>query len=206
MAIENIIFDLGGVIYDIDYHKTIHAFESLGIFNAEEIYSQARQTSVFDHYEKGESTTEEFVTALQNIIDKDVKAEDIKQAWNALLLGIPPHRLEFLLDRKKEYKIFLLSNTNELHINHLNKELKAMGHETLHPFFHTVYYSYEMGMRKPDVEIFEAVLKRERLDPQKTLFIDDTEQHIKGAQKAGIQTYHHTSGDIVEVIDGVVNP
>lgn len=202
--IKNIIFDLGGVIYDIDYHKTLKAFHDLGIENPEDIYSQARQTDVFDQYEKGEISTQEFLKALRNIIDQEVALDDIKNAWNALLLGISQHRLDFLHEMKKTHSIFLLSNTNELHINHLNTELSAMGHQTLHPFFNTVYYSYEMGMRKPDEEIFQAVIDRENLNPKESIFIDDTEQHILGAQKTGLNTYHHTQGDIVHVLKDVL--
>lgn len=197
-GIKNIVFDLGGVLYDIDYQRTIKSFESLGIKDAPKLYSQAQQSQLFDHYEKGLIKTEEFIDSLQDMIHFEVSQEKIIDAWNALLLGIDVHKLTFLEEVGKIYRIFLLSNTNEMHINRVHGDLEQYGYESFAPLFEKVYYSFQIGMRKPDAEIFKKTLEDNDLIAEETLFIDDSIQHIQGAQKLGIQTHHHTEGDITE--------
>ncbi len=204
MAIKNIIFDLGGVIYDINYQNTISAFQDLGVSDPKSFYSQAEQVDLFDKYETGHLDTEGFIAALKRELPKGVTDDEIILAWNAMLSGIPEHRLTFLEEVIEEYNIFLLSNTNPLHIQQLNDEMNKFGYGEFPSYFHTAYYSFELGMRKPHVEIFQEVLEREGLDPEETLFIDDSAQHIKGAKKAGLHTYHHVEGDITEVLDEVI--
>jgi putative hydrolase of the HAD superfamily len=202
--IKHVIFDLGGVIYDIDYHKTIDAFTRLGIPHAEALYSQAKQTDLFDKYEIGAITSEDFVRELKAMLNKDLNDSDIVRAWNALLIGLPKHRLDFLLEVKSQYTTYLLSNTNELHIHQINKELNDMNVEGLHLFFDEVFLSYELGMRKPHKETFEAVVTRLGLNPAETLFIDDSPQHLIGAAATGLRTYHHREGDIVDVFSEII--
>lgn len=203
-TIKNIIFDLGGVIYDIDYHKTIDAFTSLGIDQAEVLYSQAKQTDLFDAYEVGDINSEAFIQELKSKLNKDLSDVDIIKAWNALLIGLPKHRLNFLLEVKSQYNSYLLSNTNALHIEQINKELGDLKIEGLNPFFHEVFLSYELGMRKPHKETFEEVVNRLGLNPEETLFIDDSAQHLIGAEAAGLRTFHHTEGDIVTVFPTII--
>lgn len=202
--IKNVIFDLGGVIYDIDYHKTIDAFGELGIDQAEVLYSQAQQTPLFDNYEIGAISSEQFICELKAALNKDVSDYSIIQAWNALLLGVPAHRLDFLLQVKEQYATYLLSNTNELHMLQIDQELKEMNAFPLSSYFNEVFLSFELGMRKPHKETFMEVIHRLGLDPNETLFIDDSRQHLIGAQQAGLNTYHHVSGDIVEVFSKLV--
>lgn len=204
VVIKNIIFDLGGVIYDIDYHKTIDAFGLLGIDQAEFLYSQAQQTPLFDNYEIGAISTEQFIYELKAALNKEIPDSLIIQAWNALLLGVPAHRLDFLLQLKEQYATYLLSNTNELHIRQIDQELREMNAGSLSNYFNEVYLSFELGMRKPHKETFIEVVDRLALDPNETLFIDDSSQHLIGANQAGLHTYHHISGDIVDVFPKLV--
>ena len=197
--IKNIIFDLGGVIYDIDYHKTIDAFSNLGIDQADVLYSQAKQTDLFDAYEIGAISSEVFIQKLKSKLNKDLEDSYIINALNALLIGVPKCRLDFLLEVKLSFNTFLLSNTNDLHIQQINKELEEMKVNELKPFFHEVFLSYELGMRKPHTETFIEVVNRLGINPTETLFIDDSPQHLIGAKAAGLITYHHTTGDIVDV-------
>ncbi|MCZ8285071.1 MAG: HAD-IA family hydrolase, partial [Bacteroidia bacterium] len=112
------------------------------------------------------------------------------EAWNAMLLDFPLHRLELLKALKSKYRLFLLSNTNETHVREFEASLlNSQGYQNLEPFFEKVYYSCRMGMRKPDTEIFDYVLKENKLVPEETLFIDDTIHHIEGALKTGIQAH-----------------
>lgn len=202
--IKNIIFDLGGVIYDIDYHKTIDAFSNLGIDQAEVLYSQAKQTDLFDAYEIGAISSEVFIQKLKSKLNKDLEDYDIINAWNALLIGVPKYRLDFLLEVKSSFNTFLLSNTNDLHIQQINKELEEMKVNGLKPFFNEVFLSYELGMRKPHKETFIEVVNRLVINPSETLFIDDSPQHLIGAKEAGLVTFHHTEGDIVDVFPTLV--
>jgi putative hydrolase of the HAD superfamily len=202
--IKNIIFDLGGVIYDIDYHKTIDAFSNLGIDQADVLYSQAKQTDLFDAYEIGAISSEVFIQKLKSKLNKDLEDSEIINAWNALLIGVPKYRLDFLLEVKSSFNTFLLSNTNDLHIQQINKELEEMKVNGLKPFFHEVFLSYELRMRKPHTETFIEVVNRLGIHPTETLFIDDSSQHLIGAEAAGLVTYHHKAGDIVDVFPTLI--
>jgi putative hydrolase of the HAD superfamily len=190
-SFDTIIFDLGGVVINLDYYKTTRAFEALGLANFGEMYSQAAQTGLFDDFEKGKSSVPYFLNKLIDFLPTGTTANQVVEAWNAMILDFPKENLQLLEALKLSHKTFLLSNTNEIHIQKVHQHLQLVSpHKTLHPYFEKVYFSSDIGMRKPDAEIFEFVLNENKLDPTKTLFIDDTEQHILGAKKLGIQTYH----------------
>jgi glucose-1-phosphatase len=198
--VEAVIFDLGGVIYDIDYKRTIDAFIQLGTDPKKIMYSQAAQSGLFDAYETGKITSDNFLSSIQQELPQGMSTAQIKEAWNAILIGQPPHRLEFLNQLSNQLPIYLLSNTNALHIEQIHQELHDQyGLSGYHELFEDTFLSYELGLRKPHVETFQTVIQRTGIDPTKTLFIDDSPQHLIGAQQAGLQTYHHTEGDIVDV-------
>lgn len=197
MEFENIIFDLGGVILEIDYDKTADAFRKSGLKDFDELYSQARQTSLFDDLETGKISAAAFRDGLRKYIN--LENESIDACWNAMLKNIPEGRIEFLQKLSKSYRLFLLSNTNEIHITWYRQYLKKLtGKDTLVPTFEKEYYSHEIGMQKPHKEIFEFVCVQNNLDPRKTLFIDDTERHIKGAKSADLQTCFLKPGERIE--------
>lgn len=188
--IKNIIFDLGGVILNIEYQLTVEAFKKLGVDNFEQQFSQAQQTHLFDLYEKGQLSSPEFRNEVKKHLGNHLSDTDIDHAWNALLLDLPAERLVLLNKVKAAYPTFLLSNTNDIHIETFNANLKnTYGLNNLSEHFHKLYLSYEVGMRKPDAEIFELVLSENKLKPEETLFIDDSPQHIASAQQLGIQAY-----------------
>ena len=193
--IENIIFDLGGVIINIDYNLTAQAFKDLGLTNFDEMYSQAAQTGLFDRFEKGLCSTSYFVNALLDYMPAGTTPNQIVAAWNAMILEFPIENLTLLKSLKEKYRIFLLSNTNEIHIQYFHRKLsQAVSVDTLVPFFEKVYYSSDVNMRKPDLEIFDKVCNDNGLDRTKTVFIDDTLQHINAAKNAGIHTIHFQKG------------
>ena len=193
--IENIIFDLGGVIINLDYSLTVQAFKDLGLTNFEEMYSQAAQTGLFDRFEKGLCSPSYFVNALLDYMPSGTTPNQVVAAWNAMVLEFPADNLNLLRVLKDKYRIFLLSNTNEIHIQYFHRKLgQTVPEKNLIPFFEKVYYSSEVNMRKPDLEIFEKVCNDNALDRSKTVFIDDTLQHIQGAEKAGLQTIHFQKG------------
>lgn len=194
-SIDNIIFDLGGVIINLDYSLTTQAFKDLGLTNFDEMYSQAAQTGLFDRFEKGLVSPSYFVNALLDYMPAGTTPNQIVAAWNAMILEFPMENIDLLRTLKKKYRIFLLSNTNEIHIQYFNRKLSQMVSENdLIPFFEKVYFSSEVNMRKPELEIFERVIKEQNLARTNTIFIDDTLQHIEGAQKAGIKTFHFQKG------------
>jgi putative hydrolase of the HAD superfamily len=196
--IKNIIFDLGGVIINLDIHKTIFEFNKLAQTPFESIYTQVRQNQIFDLFDKGTISEVEFFDELKKLINSSKTTDQLITAWNAMLLDFPSERLSLLETLKPKYRLFLLSNTNEAHIKAFESDLfKTNGSKNLEPYFEKVYYSCRMGMRKPDELIFEEVLKENNLIAQETLFIDDTQQHVDGACKTGI--HGHLLGKNKEV-------
>lgn len=191
MDIKNIILDLGGVLLNIDYFKTIEAFRDLGIPDFEELFTQAKQEHLFDKYESGLIDSEEFIVGLKKKLPFTISSNEITSAWNAMLLDFPSERLDFLKQLKEKYNTVLLSNTNPIHLEAFHQIIKRNnGIDSLAPYFNHVYFSSEMGMRKPSPEIFLEVCKQQNFNPEETLFIDDTEQHVLGAREAGLKALH----------------
>ena len=188
--IKNIIFDLGGVILNLDYTKTDKEFHKLGLNNFSKLYSKKKQSKIFDDFEKGRFSAEKFIFLIKQSEKLKIKDSDFRNAWNAMLLEIPKERMEFIKRLKKDYNIYLLSNTNEIHIKKFEADLRK--NNWLRDFqdcFDQVYYSSNMGMRKPDYDCFNKVLEDHNLKAHETLFIDDSLQHIEGAKKVGINAY-----------------
>lgn len=207
MAIRNIILDLGGVLLNIDYYKTIEAFKDLGIPNFELLFTQAKQEHLFDKYESGLIDSDAFIEGLKKKLPSSISEEEIKTAWNAMLLDFPNERLEFLLELRKNYNTALLSNTNPIHLERFHKIIKANnGISSLDNYFDKVYFSSDMGKRKPSPEIFLEVCKKEGFEPSETLFIDDTEQHVEGAKKAGLKAAHLDikNQDIIQLLSSLL--
>tara|TARA_B100000886_G_C20410470_1_gene486784 strand:- start:1396 stop:2031 length:636 start_codon:yes stop_codon:yes gene_type:complete len=188
-SIKNILFDLGGVLFHIDYNKTIQKFNSLGIKNFHEHYSQKEQNTLCDSLEVGKISFDNFIKSIKTIIPGRSEKEIIN-AWNAMLIGMPKENIDLLKNISKRYRLYLLSNTNIIHIDYINKYLfKNYQLKSLNPLFSKVYLSHEIGMRKPDVSTFEWVIKDANILARETLFIEDSIQHIENAQKVGIQTH-----------------
>lgn len=186
---KNIIFDLGGVLINIDYNLTIDAFKNLGVNNFDQLYSQARQSHLFDKFEMGKIAACDFRHELKRLLPAGITDLEINRAWCAMLLDFPPQRIALMEKLKKKYRLFLLSNTNEIHHAQFSVILKKTNLlEKWENIFEKEYYSHQIGLRKPDVEIFDFVLKEKNLIPSETLFIDDSEQNIAGAQKTGMLT------------------
>jgi glucose-1-phosphatase len=195
---EAIIFDLGGVLLNLDYDLTEKAFISLGMANFGEAYSQLQQTDLFDRFERGEVSSFHFINQLLDQLPAGTTANQVVHAWDAMILDFPVERLQFLEGLSKKYRLFLLSNTNDLHIDAVRRALeKTVGHRNLEQYFEKVYFSSAVGMRKPDSKIFEFVCADNGLDPAKTVFIDDSPQHIEGAVSAGIEAFLLAKGQEV---------
>lgn len=187
---KNIIFDLGGVLLNIDYLLTIEAFGNIGWTGFDAFFSKAQQKKLFNQYEKGELSSADFRMELKKYCKTGIDDLCIDKAWNSMLLDFPKERLDLLKRFKQTHRTFLLSNTNQIHIESINSYLqKDYNMADLSACFEKIYLSYKVGLQKPDSEIFELVLSKNNLDPNETLFIDDSIQHIEGAKKLGIHTY-----------------
>ena len=194
-TIKNIIFDFGGVLLDIDYQRTYDALSQLlnVRFEPDHLPNDAKKV-LFD-FETGHINTESFIWHIQrwNNATTTPQAEEIILAWNAMLIGWDHDKFAFLKELKKKYALYLLSNTNALHLNWVYNDLKS-NHDIIdfdHRFFTRTYYSHLIGMCKPNKDIFKFVHQDARLNPTETLFIDDIEANVKGGMSAGWHTYHH---------------
>lgn len=191
--IDTIIFDFGGVLINIDYHLTISAFKELGITDFEERYSQANQSSLFSDLEVGKISAQRFVNDLLQFLPKGTSPNKVVHAWNAMILDVPKSSIDVLTNLQGKYRLFLLSNTNEIHIPKALTEWNKTTDVDFYDCFEHVYLSHEMGMRKPTEEIFKRVCAEQNINVENALFIDDSVQHIVGASNIGLNTFHLTS-------------
>lgn len=174
----------------IDFARVHQAFEDLGIQQVDKFFGHGEQDLLFDNFDRGSITVAEFREGVRERAGKQELSDvQIDQAWNSLLIGIPDGRHEVLEKLKTRYRLFLLSNNNQLHYAHCMAYLKEKyGIANNDYYFEKCYYSHLVGKRKPDREIFQQVLREQHLIPEQTLFIDDSPQHLEGAHKLGIQT------------------
>lgn len=198
--IKNIIFDYGNVIFSIDFSIAQTEFQKLGITNANEFFGHRQQDQIFDRFDRGEVTADEFRAYVRNKIgNPQVTDQQITDAWNSLLLGIAPGNHELLLQLKEKYRTFLLSNINDIHYTYIMKYLKAeFGFADNEHLFERTYYSHLQGKRKPEVHFFEQVLKENNLVAEETLFVDDSPQHLEAAKTLGINTFLMTAPDTLQ--------
>lgn len=183
-----IVFDYGGVIIDLFPEKTRNAFLRLGIKNPDELYSPNGQIKLFDEFDKGMIQPSDFLKELKKYFHSSVKLEEITEAWNAMLGLINTEKLEFIALLRKKCKVCILSNTNEIHLSYVKQKFQDIHFPGIEHFFDEVYYSCRLGMRKPEKEIFELVMKKYNVHPKEILFIDDTQMHIDGAKMLGWST------------------
>ena len=159
MAIKNIVLDFGGVLIDIDYHATINAFQELGIEKFEALYSQAQQEDLFNKFETGKISSQYFINQLLDKIGKGVSPNEVVKAWNSMLGDIHHKNIEAVEKIKANgYNVYLLSNTNDIHIQVAFDRWKKLPVTEAYDLFNHVFLSQEVGMRKPDDEIFQLVL------------------------------------------------
>lgn len=189
MIYKTIIFDFGGVLYNIDYLASTRALAEIS--SEPNILSNMPQMEIFDlpaEYEKGNITSKEFRDFLRNEYSITGTDTEIDKAWNSMLLGLKSESYNFIKSLKGKYKLALLSNSNAIHYDYFIPECRD-----LLDLFDFNYFSFNMGMRKPDKEIFDFTLKQINSDPRESLFIDDSEINIKSAKNAGLNVLHFTN-------------
>jgi len=193
--IRNIIFDFGGVLCDLDIQRTVEKFKEFGPAKSDGLLSREEQDNQFallvETYEKGNIISREFRDAIKNHYLIPPTDQAVDDTWNALLVGIPVNRIELLRKIKDHYRIFLLSNSNEIHyLHYLDMFRHVSGYKDFNDLFEKAYFSFQLHLAKPGREIFEFVLRDSQLNPLQTLFIDDTLKHIETARKLSINGYH----------------
>lgn len=192
-AIKNLIFDLGGVIIDLSIDKTMQQFSALSGLPKEKVDHIYTTTPGFEIYERGMMNDIDFRNFVRDVFSIKSTDAEIDACWNAMLLGLPFKKLTLIDGLKKDYSVYLLSNTNNIHVNYINKTMLPAitdnGH-TLDKYFHRAYYSHEMKKRKPNADIYEQVLQENSLVARETLFLDDNLPNLEGAKLVGIQTAH----------------
>ena len=196
--IKNIIFDLGGVIMNLDVPRTIKAFKEIGIDNIVNDTGHHYQHSFFYDFEIGQISEDIFLKTLSSLSNKSPNQKEIKKAWNSMILDIPEERINFLKNLHQDYNLFLLSNTNSIHQYKFLTEFKEKRNFSFNDLFKKAYYSYEIGIRKPDAEIFNFVLKDSSLIADETLFIDDAKSNTKSAELCKLKSLCITNNDIFE--------
>ena len=194
-----IIFDLGAVLLNINYQNTIDEFFKLGVKNASTFYSKKAQTDLFNQIETGKITNQKFLAELQKETT-NATIYQVEKAWNAMLLDLPKERISLLKKLKKDYPIFLLSNTNAIHISAIKEYLGENTYANFYNLFNKVYYSHEIGFRKPNKEAFQLILKENNLKANEVIFIDDSPQHIEEAKKLGMKTHHLKDGEEITTL------
>jgi len=188
--IKNIIFDYGNVIFEINFKKAQQALAQLGIADIEGFFAHKTHNTLFDDFETATISDVEFREGIRVAANNpDLSDDSIDAAWNSLLIGVPETIHDTLLAVRDKYRTFLLSNNNVIHyryiVNYLDREYGMPDNSSL---FEKTYYSQDMFLRKPHVEIFNKVIEENNLVPEETLFIDDSPQHLVGAKQAGFQT------------------
>jgi HAD superfamily hydrolase (TIGR01509 family) len=184
---KNIIFDLGAVIINIDFQKTFESFSKIGNTDVLQVLKKFEDHRILHRYETGEVDDKGFRNLIREEFGNQLSDDQIDDAWNALLLDIPQERIDLILKLKNKYRLFILSNTNAIHIKGVNTILnKTTGIPNLDNIFEKVYYSHEVLLRKPDVAIYEYLLRDKDLKASETIFLDDNLDNIKASERVGI--------------------
>jgi HAD superfamily hydrolase (TIGR01509 family) len=187
---KNILFDLGGVILDIDVQATLKRFYELGFPSELLQYPNNMTSDLFFKYETGKIGTEEFRDEVRRITGLDVSDKDLNESWNAMLLRIPQERARLLEKLSKRYDLYMLSNTSALHAPVFEQMYLETAGTAMKNHFKKIYYSFEIGWHKPDSEAWQYVISDAGIVPQETLFLDDSIHNIKASQELGFQAIH----------------
>lgn len=188
--IKNIIFDLGGVVLDIDESITLHELQKKGI-DGNALMQDPRFLDIDAKFERGIISAHTFRKQIKQLIGKENLSDpDFDFLWNSMLLDIPRERIHALEQIKEHYNIFLMSNTNEIHYDLYVRDLQLrFGYKQFDDLFDKSYFSFDVHLMKPDPLFFEYIIEHQGLKPQETLFIDDSKANTDVASQMGIHTY-----------------
>jgi putative hydrolase of the HAD superfamily len=191
---SNIIFDLGGVILNIDPKQTVNQFKNIGFDDILNFLDYYRSRGFMADFQIGQISTGDFCDEIRKHSKIELSNDAIINAWNATLLDFPENRIMKLMELGKKYRIFLLSNTNIIHYHNFANRLPIVG--SIDSIFEKVYYSHEIGLSKPDIAAYQHVLTQNGLKASETLFLDDLSENIEAAASIGMQTRQVTDADL----------
>jgi len=197
--IKNLIFDLGNVILNIDTKLSAKAFAQYGMNDFEKLYTLASQNELFDRLEVGSITENEFYDEFRKVTGCKLDNQILEQCWNALIMDFPAARIEMLKQLKNDgrYRTFILSNTNIIHYRFYTALLKrTRGVDGLESLVEHAYFSHEIGLKKPNRDIFDYVVANSQIKPEESIFIDDNEANIKAANALGFNTIFLKNNDM----------
>ena len=187
--VKNIIFDLGQVILNVNWRLTYEAFQELGIRRIDRIFDKLHQQDVFSNLQTGKLDSRRFIRYLLQYLPNGATEQQVVDAWNAMLLDYPRKRLHLIHELSREFRTFLLSNTNKIHWERYHPQyLQILEEENLPPLFEKEYYSHEIGLAKPDTAIYKLVLNEQNLQAGETLFLDDKPENLEAAEQLNIHT------------------
>ena len=197
--INTIIFDFGDIFINLNKEESHEAFKKLGLHGLNE-----KLLALNDEFEKGKISESNFLDGFSEFIP-NASIEEIKAAWNTIIGDFPLYRLEFLQLLKNKYRLFLLTNTDMIHIENFEEKVGTSFFSAFYQCFEKVYYSYEMGMRKPDEAIFKSIINKHDLNPSRTLFVDDKKENTAAAASVGLEVWNLQVGkeDVVELFDKI---
>jgi len=196
-AIRNIIFDLGGVLLNINPLLSLLELEKISDTDIETLKTKLATERIFEKFDTGSISAEQFRSTLCRILNRNVNDPEIDRIWNVLLLDFPKHRIKMLQQINKQYRVFLLSNTNVIHFPKITADFSAVHGISLTSLFERLFLSYEIGMHKPDAGIYTHVLENAGLKPEETAFFDDSLANIRAAELLGIKAIHICNGSDV---------
>lgn len=193
-GIKTIIFDMGGVLINLNKQACIDAYKTLGYDGVENLIGNYSQEGAFLQLESGQISPEKFRDIIRQEIKKPVTDKQIDDAFIAFLVDMPEYTLDMLLQLKKHYQIFMLSNTNGIIMDFVRQNIFNKQGLTINDYFDRLFLSYEMGMVKPNPAIFEKIITETGINPSEALFLDDSEKNTETAEKLGFKTFVVTQG------------
>jgi len=199
-GVKNIIFDLGGVLLNIDPKKTIEAFGRLGMEQLIGDKGLSYDHDIFYLMEQGKVTPEEFRNGVRQLISAEVTDDQIDTAWTAMLLDFPANRVELVKNLRNNYKIYLFSNTNAIHVAKYQANFKSQHGFEVSSLFEIDFYSNEIGCRKPSPESFQEIIRLSGINPEESIFIDDSLPNVEAAIGCGLKGYWLEPGQKIEEV------
>jgi len=199
-GVKNIIFDLGGVLLNIDPKKTIEAFGRLGMEQLIGDKGLSYDHDIFYLMEQGKVTPEEFRNGVRQLISAEVTDDQIDTAWTAMLLDFPANRVELVKNLRNNYKIYLFSNTNAIHVKQYHADFRKLHGFEVSSLFEIDFYSNEIGYRKPSPESFQEIIRLSGTNPEESIFIDDSLPNVEAAIGCGLKGYWLEPGQKIEEV------
>ena len=193
--IKNVVFDLGGVLINLDFDNCLNVFRKAGFQDIEKQACQFRGKGFFFQFELGEISPEEFRKAIRKEVSEALSDHEIDDMWNLMLLDIPREKLDLLLKLREHYMVYLLSNTNRIHWDYACEQMFCYRGFRVNDFFEDIFLSFEMHKAKPEKDIYEQMMKEANILPEETFFIDDSAINCQAAISLGIQSYHYHIGE-----------